>query len=51
MQAYIVEEPGGDFRKVDLPRPTPGANQVLVKISASGVNQKAGSEQRRFDKT
>jgi NADPH:quinone reductase-like Zn-dependent oxidoreductase len=38
MQAYIVEEPGGDFRKVDLPRPTAGTNQVLVRVSASGVN-------------
>jgi NADPH2:quinone reductase len=38
MQAYLVETPGGEFRKVEVPRPTPGVNQVLVRISASGVN-------------
>jgi NADPH2:quinone reductase len=38
MQAFIVEEPNGDFHKVDLPRPKPTGNQVLVRIQASGVN-------------
>jgi NADPH2:quinone reductase len=38
MEAYIVEQPGGDFRKTDLPRPTLRPNQVLVRIKASGVN-------------
>lgn len=38
MQAWLVEEPGGDFRKVDLPRPALKMNQVLVWIQASGVN-------------
>src|SRR5262249_57635869 len=38
MEAYVVEEPGGPFRKVQIARPSPGINQVLVKISASGVN-------------
>ena len=38
MWAYIVEEPGGDFRKVDLPRPTLKMNHVLVQVQASGVN-------------
>ena len=38
MEAYIVEEPGGSFRKTDLPRPALRANHVLVKIKASGVN-------------
>jgi NADPH2:quinone reductase len=38
MQAYLVEEPDGDFRKVDLPRPTLKANHVLVRVQASGVN-------------
>jgi NADPH2:quinone reductase len=38
MQAYLVEEPGGSFRKVDLPRPTLETNQVLVRVQASGVN-------------
>jgi NADPH:quinone reductase len=38
MQAYIVEKPGGEFRKIDLPRPTLKANHVLVRVRASGVN-------------
>ena len=38
MEAYIVEEPGGNFRKTDLPRPTLRPNQILVRINASGVN-------------
>ena len=38
MEAYIVEESGGNFRKADLPRPTLRLNQVLIRISASGVN-------------
>lgn len=38
MQAYIVEEPGGDFHMVDLPRPVLTTNQVLVRVRASGVN-------------
>jgi len=38
MQAYIVDEPNGEFRSIDLPRPTLSSNQVLVKIHASGVN-------------
>jgi NADPH2:quinone reductase len=38
MRAYVVERPEGDFRQVDLPRPAPGAGQVLVRIHASGVN-------------
>src|SRR5258707_14802156 len=38
MEAYIVEEPGGDFRKIDLPRPTLRPNHVLIRIKASGVN-------------
>src|SRR5580700_6251853 len=36
--AWLVETPGGAFQRVPLPRPTLGANQVLVRISASGVN-------------
>lgn len=35
---WLVEEPGGEFRKVVAPRPTVGPKQVLVRISASGVN-------------
>src|SRR5580692_5277549 len=38
MRAYVVEAAGGDFRKVDLPRPILEKNQVLVRIQASGVN-------------
>jgi len=38
MRAYIVEHAGGNFQEVDLPRPTPAAGQVLVRIHAAGVN-------------
>jgi len=38
MQAYVVEEPNGDFRKIDLPRPTLKMNHVLIRVQASGVN-------------
>jgi NADPH:quinone reductase len=38
MQAYVVEEPGGDFRKVELPKPMAKANQALIRVRASGVN-------------
>jgi len=38
MQAFLVERVGGGFRRVELPRPAAGTNQVLVKIAASGVN-------------
>jgi hypothetical protein len=31
MEAYIVEEPGGNFRKTDLPCPTLKPNHVLVR--------------------
>jgi len=38
MESYIVEEAGGNFRKIDLPRPVLRPNHVLVRIEASGVN-------------
>ena len=38
MEAYVVEEPGGNFRKTDLPIPAIGPGHVLVRIKASGVN-------------
>jgi len=38
MDAYIVEEPSGKFRKTDLPHPALRPNHVLVRIRASGVN-------------
>jgi NADPH:quinone reductase-like Zn-dependent oxidoreductase len=37
-KAWFVERPGGEFREIEVPRPTPAANQVLVGIAASGVN-------------
>src|SRR5262245_13147457 len=37
-KAWLVERPGGDFRQAEFPLPKPGMNQVLVRISASGVN-------------
>ena len=36
--AWIVDEPGGSFRKADLPMSGLRANQVLVRIHASGLN-------------
>jgi NADPH:quinone reductase len=36
--AWIVDEPGGAFRKAELEIPALHGNQVLVKIHASGVN-------------
>ena len=38
MQACLVEEPNGDFRNVELPRPALNKNHVLVRVHASGVN-------------
>ena len=38
MEAYVVEEPGGNFRKTGLPIPTIRPDHVLVRIKASGVN-------------
>jgi NADPH:quinone reductase len=38
MLAYLVSEPNGPFTSVELPRPTPAAGQVLVRVHASGVN-------------
>lgn len=38
MEAYVVEEPGGNFRQTDLPIPVVRPDQVLVRIQASGVN-------------
>ena len=37
-RGWLVERPDGEFREVELPHPTLGTNQVLVRISASGVN-------------
>ena len=40
MKAIIVENPGKDYRLVltDIPRPTPKAGEVLIKVSAAGLN-------------
>jgi NADPH:quinone reductase len=38
MRAYVVEVPDGEFQTVELTCPILGANQVLVRIAASGVN-------------
>jgi len=38
VRTYVIHEPGAHFVPVELPRPVPAANQVLVRILASGVN-------------
>lgn len=40
MKAVFVEQPGGveNLRYADIPKPSPGPGQALVKIAASGVN-------------
>jgi NADPH2:quinone reductase len=40
MKAVFVEKPGGAENLIygDLPKPTPGPGQALVKLAASGVN-------------
>lgn len=38
MHAYVVDKPGGDFRKVERPHPALRAKHVLVRVQASGVN-------------
>jgi NADPH2:quinone reductase len=37
-KGWLVEEPGGKFQAREIPRPTAGTRQVLVRISASAVN-------------
>src|SRR5215472_15169984 len=38
MQGYRVEYPEGPFTVVDLPRPIPAGDQVMVRIHAAGLN-------------
>src|SRR5215813_11570054 len=38
MQGHRVEYPEAPFTVVDLPRPTPARDQVLVRIHAAGIN-------------
>jgi propanol-preferring alcohol dehydrogenase len=37
MRAMILEKPGQALREVDLPKPRPGANEVLVQVRACAV--------------
>src|SRR5262252_8119964 len=37
-RVWLVETPGGEFRRAEQTRPTPGTGEVLVRIAASGVN-------------
>ena len=37
-RVWLVEAPGGEFRETERPVPALGQNEVLVRISASGVN-------------
>lgn len=37
-KAWLVEKPDGAFTEMELARPLPGTKDVLVRISASGVN-------------
>ena len=38
MKAAILETYGAPFRVADIPVPTPGPGEVLVRIAASGIN-------------
>ncbi len=38
MYAYLVEYTDGPFALANLPRPSPGKGEVIVRIHASGVN-------------
>lgn len=38
MKASVVEIQGGEFRLIDVPRPTARTSEVLVRIHASAVN-------------
>jgi NADPH:quinone reductase-like Zn-dependent oxidoreductase len=38
MKAALVETNDGPFRSVEIARPVPAANQVLVRVRASGLN-------------
>ncbi|HWA69721.1 MAG TPA: NAD(P)H-quinone oxidoreductase [Rhizomicrobium sp.] len=41
MKAVAIENPGPDYRLVlaDMPTPTPGPGQVLIKVAAAGLNR------------
>ncbi len=40
MKAIVVEQPGGVevMRLAEIPEPTPGAGQVLLRVEAAGIN-------------
>lgn len=38
MNALVLDSAGADFRLAELPRPEPKADEVLVRVRASGVN-------------
>lgn len=38
MRAALIDSHNAPFRVADVPRPRPGAGEVLVRIAASGVN-------------
>jgi NADPH:quinone reductase-like Zn-dependent oxidoreductase len=38
MRAYFIDGPGTAFRSAEVARPVPGADQILVRIHASGLN-------------
>ena len=35
MRALVLDEPGGPFRIVDIPRPKPNVGEILVRVLAS----------------
>ncbi len=37
MKAVQVQEAGGDFKIVEIDKPTPGKNEVLIKVEACGI--------------
>jgi NADPH:quinone reductase-like Zn-dependent oxidoreductase len=38
MRIYVVDEPSGPFRSVDVPRSATGRGQILIRVQASGLN-------------
>ena len=38
MKAYVVEKANGPFREVEMAKPQPSHDQVLIKVHACGVN-------------
>ena len=38
MRAFVLEKYSSPMRQVDMPVPTPAADEVLVRVSAAGVN-------------